>query len=262
MTAQRVEKDGLCFDQYKPLLNVGVHHGIFTRHGGVSTGHLASLNLGGNVGDVPEHVRENHRRMFAVLGLPGERAGSVWQVHSARVVLVDRPAYGRRWISAADAMITDQPDVPLTMRFADCAPILFADPVRGAVGIAHAGWRGTVQGVAAATVRAMRRAFDTRPADLLAIIGPSIGPDRFQVGAEVVEAAYRYFGADAGLFTKDPEEMTSYFDLWSAIQLDLQRAGVEKIQIAGVCTILHRDDFFSHRAERGRTGRFGAVISL
>jgi YfiH family protein len=239
-----------------------VRHGVFTRKGGVSDAPWGSLNLGGNVGDDPLAVRQNHERMYAALGISELRACSVWQVHSADVVMVDAPVEGRRWLALADAMVTDQPDTPLSMRFADCTPLLFHDPVRGVIGMAHAGWRGTVQGVGANVVRTMAESYGCRPGDIQAGIGPSIGPDHFQVGEEVVQALQDYFGTVDGLVRRDPSDGTAYVNLWEANRLDLERAGVGQIEVAGICTFTHVDEFFSHRAEKGRTGRFGAVMVL
>lgn len=239
-----------------------VRHGIFTRHGGVSAAPWASLNLGGNVGDDPRAVRRNHERMYNVLGVDDGRACTVWQVHSADVVLADGPVRGRRWLALADAMITNLVDTPLAMRFADCVPLLFHDPVRGVIGMAHAGWRGTVRGVGANTVRAMVEAYGCMPRDIQAGIGPSIGPMHYQVGEEVVEAVREYFGSTEGLIRRDLSDGTAYLDLWAANRRDLEGAGVEQIEVAGICTAENTDEFFSHRAEQGKTGRFGAVISL
>lgn len=239
-----------------------VKHGIFTRHGGTSAAPWASLNLGGNVGDDPKAVRQNHERMYGVLGVDDGRACSVWQVHSADVILANGPVRGRRWLALADAMITDQADTPLSMRFADCVPLLFHDPVRGVIGMAHAGWRGTVLGVGGNTVRTMVEAYGCRPYDIQAGIGPSISREYYQVGEEVVAAVRAYFGSDSQLIRRDPADGTAYLDLWAANRLDLERAGVEQIEVAGICTASNTDEFFSHRAEKGQTGRFGAVISL
>lgn len=256
---RRVEQQGLAWYQFE---RISAPHGVFTRHGGVSAVPWASLNLGGNVGDDPAAVQENHERMYLALGLPRARACSVWQVHSADVVYAPGPAPGRRWLAAADGLITDQPNTPLAMRFADCTPILIADTQRGAIGIAHAGWRGTTRGVGGALVRAMSAAFGSRPGDLAAGIGPAIGPRRYQVGAEVVQAVQAHFGATDGLIAHDAADGSAYLDLWAANRIELERAGVGQIEVAALCTAEHTDDFFSHRAERGHTGRFGAVISL
>jgi hypothetical protein len=237
-------------------------HGIFTRRGGVSHAPWSSLNLGGNVGDEAGAVRQNHELMYSALGVDGARACSVWQVHGRDTLLVNGTVRGRRWLAKADAMVTDRLDVPLSMRFADCTPLFFHDPVRGVIGMGHAGWRGTVQGVGANVVQAMQRAYGSKPSDIQAGIGPSIGPERYQVGEEVVVAAQAYFGTLENLIRRDPADGTAYLNLWAANRLDLERAGVEQIEVAEICTAEHTDEFFSHRAEKGRTGRFGAVLSL
>jgi YfiH family protein len=178
------------------------------------------------------------------------------------VVIADAPVPGRRWLAKADAMMTDRAGVTLSMRFADCVPILFTDPARGVIAMAHAGWRGTVQGIAAQTVRAMTQTYGSRPADIQAGIGPSIGPDHYQVGEEVVDAVRTYFNSGDGLIRRNPADGTAYLDLWAANRRDLERAGVEQIEVAGISTAERTDEFFSHRAEKGRTGRFGAVLCL
>ncbi len=202
--------------------------------------------------------------MYAALGIDERRVCSVWQVHSTDIVIADAPVRGRRWLAPADAMMTDQAGVTLSMRFADCTPILLRDPVRGVIAMAHAGWRGTVEGIGGATVRAMTRTYGSRAADIQAGIGPSIGPERYQVGEEVVEAVRDQFGATDGLIRRDLADGTAYLDLWAANRLDLERAGVggNQIEVAGICTAERTDEFFSHRAEKGHTGRFGAVLSL
>ena len=255
---KRLSNQGLTYYQFK----LPVTHGIFTRQGGCSVAPWSGLNLGGNVGDDPMAVRCNHERMYATLGVDGRQACTVWQVHSADVVLVHGPVRGRRWLALADGMLTDRPDTPLAMRYADCTPLLFYDSVQGVIAIAHAGWRGTVQGIGANTVRAMVDAYGCKPANIQAGIGPSIGPERYQVGEEVTAAVLDYFGTTDGLIRRDPDDGTDYLDLWAANQLDMQRAGVEQIEVAGLCTASNTDEFYSHRAEKGRTGRFGAVIVL
>jgi polyphenol oxidase len=240
----------------------GIKHGIFTRHGGESAAPFASLNLGGNVGDDAKAVRRNHERMYAALDMDGARACTVWQVHSADVMIANGPVRGRRWLGQADGMVTDHADVVLAMRFADCTPLLFHDPVRGVIGMAHAGWRGTVRGIGANTVRLMQRAYGSNPADIRIGIGPAIGPSHYQVGEEVVAAVQDYFGTVDGLIRRHPDDGTAYLDLWAANALDVRRAGVQQVETSGICTVDCNGEFFSHRAEKGRTGRFGAVLSL
>lgn len=257
---QRITQDGLVYYRFETLADVT--HGVFTRLGGVSAAPFGALNLGGNVGDDPLAVQENYRRLYAVLGVNSERACSVWQVHSADTVIVTQPVKGRHWIAQADGMVTNQPNTPLVMRFADCVPLLFHDPVQNVIGMAHAGWRGTVQGAGVSVVRVMVDAFGCQPGDIRAGIGPSIGPERYQVGEEVVAAVRDHFGTTDDLIRHDPTDGSAYLDLWAANTLDLRRSGVEHIEVAGLCTASNTHEFHSHRAEKGKTGRFAAVLSL
>lgn len=243
-------------------------HGIFTRQGGVSQGPWTSLNIGGTVGDDMEAVQRNHDLIYDALKVNKQRASTVWLVHSAETVIVDGPVPGRRWIAQADGMVTDKTDTPLVMRYADCAPVLFHDPVQGVIGLAHAGWRGAVTGICANMVKTMVQVYGCKPANIQAAVGPAIGPRSYQVGEEVVEAVQRYFGTTEGgapqgaLIRRDVSDGSAYFNLWAANFLDLQRSGVEQIEVAGICTAENTDEFFSHRAEKGRTGRFGVVLSM
>lgn len=239
----------------------GLRHGIFTRHGGVSAAPFHSLNLGGSVGDDPAAVRANHVRMYAALGVEDARACTVWQVHSSDIVIATEPAPDHGWLAHADGLLTDKPDLPLSMRFADCTPLLFHDPTRGVIGIAHAGWRGTVQGIGGKMIRRMNETYGCRPVDIQAVIGPSIGPCHYQVGAEVLNAARQHFGDLDGL-TRTLSDGSLSFDLWAANARDLRDAGAEQIGIMQICTAEHTDEWFSHRGEQGHTGRFGAVICL
>lgn len=257
---RRVEQESLVYYQFE--MWSGIRHGIFTRQGGVSPAPWASLNMGGNVGDPIENVRQNHERMLTALALDPARACTVWQVHSAAVVIANAALPNRRWLAQADGLVTDRLDLSLTMRFADCTPIFLLDPRRGVIGLAHAGWRGTVQGVAAQTARTMMTAFGSRPQDIQAGIGPAISLACYPVGPEVVGAVQAYFGTADGLVRRDERDGSFHLDLWAANQLDLQRLGVTQIEIAGICTASNTHEFFSHRAESGRTGRFGTVLSL
>jgi YfiH family protein len=147
------------------------------------------------------------------------------------------------------------------MRFADCVPILLHDPERKVVGIAHAGWMGTVKGTVRFAVEALQQRFGSKLKDIRAGIGPSIGPDHYEVGPEVVEQVRQAFQGDASkLLSKGTGRMK--FDLWTANRLLLEKAGVDQVEMAELCTACHTKDWYSHRAEKGRTGRFGAIIAL
>lgn len=254
-------KDGvryLTFDSFPE----DVIHAVFTRQGGLSPDPWASLNVGGTVGDETLRVRANRFRAFQALGRDPKSMFDVWQVHSADVVIATAPHGTVPREFKADGIITDNPDVTLFMRFADCTPILLYDPIHPAVGIVHAGWLGTVRKAVFATVDAMRSVYGSRPADLLAAIGPSIGPDHYEVGPDVVEHIQYSFGADASRLLHQNNGPRPHFDLWKANQLILEQAGVINIETAGICTACNAQDWYSHREQKGKTGRFGSLIAL
>lgn len=257
---ERVTEAGASFYRNKAWSEL--RHGIFTRHGGVSQSYWNSLNVGASNGDDPEAVRENHRRMYRAAGVNPGRAVSSWLVHSVTVKIVDdeRKLNGR--LEKADAIVTNLSDTPLVMRYADCVPLLFYDPVKRAIGLAHAGWRGTVEGMAAATARALESAFGSRAENVQVVIGPAISRRNYQVGEEVAAQATAYFGEQAGVVTRDRADGSACLDLWRANRLDLERQGVSNIEVLNICTFENKDEFYSHRAENGMTGRFGVVISL
>ncbi len=244
----------------------GLVHAVSTRQGGVSPAPYASLNLSTSTGDSRENVDANHWRLAEALGMARERFTTSWQVHGTRVLHATGEMAGRM-IDQADGIITDIPGLPLTQRYADCTPLIVYDPKRHAAGLGHAGWRGTVDGMAAALVQAMTAAFGSDPADLTAVVGPAIGPCCYEVGPEVVEAVQRVFPAEAGLLSQPANGASAqprgpHFDLWAANRWQLAGAGVGQIEVAGVCTRCQHETFFSHRGDGPVTGRFGAVVML
>jgi len=213
------------------------------------------------VGDDHVRVRSNRNLSLDVLGCSPDSVFDVWQVHGADVVCASSPRPDSESVRQADIILTDKPELTLYMRFADCVPILVHDPRKGVVGVSHAGWKGTLRDVAAATVNAMVKQYGSNPADIVAGIGPSIGPDHYEVGPDVILQVQEQFKDESELFLKS-QHGKIHFDLWKTNQVLLERAGVGNIEVAGVCTACHTDDWFSHRAEKGRTGRFGALITL
>lgn len=255
-----VQNNGLRYYTFD-IFPAHIVQAVITRQGGVSPAPWHSLNVGGTVGDDPARVRENRLRAVTTLGRDPASLFDVWQVHSAEVVYADAPRSPDQPLTQADIILTDRPDVTLFMRFADCVPILLYDPKKGVVGLAHAGWLGTVRGVATAAIQAMQRRYGSRPEHILAAIGPSIGPDHYEIGADVIAQVRQAFNGDAERLLEARHGRT-YLDLWTANYLQLQKAGVEQIEVAGLCTACHLEDWFSHRAEKGKTGRFGALIAL
>jgi hypothetical protein len=254
------EREGLRFYQFD-LLSDAVVNAVFTRRGGASPAPWRSLNVGGSVGDEPARVAENRNRMFNAIGREPASIHDAWLVHGTEVVHAEAPRALGGPAPRADILMSANPGVTLFMRFADCVPLLFFDPSRHVAGIAHAGWQGTLRGAAPAAVEAMRDRYNCRPKDILAGIGPSIGVDHYQVGADVADQYRAAFGEDSELCLESRGGIT-YLDLWTANYIQLKKAGLEQIEVAGVCTACHLEDWFSHRAEKGRTGRFGAVIGL
>jgi YfiH family protein len=224
-----------------PLL-ARFRHGFTTRDGGVSAGPFASLNLGGAVGDDPGAVAENWRRLAAETGLGFAR---VRQVHGDRVVPLDA---GGPPCEEADAVTTAAPGVAACVSVADCVPVLLADPRSGAVAAVHAGWRGSLARIAARAVEALVRAHGARPEELLAAVGPSIGPCCYEVSEDLARQFREAFG-DAAL--PAPRRL----DLWHANAAALAEAGVRRADVLRRCTSCERERFFSHRRDRGRTGR-------
>jgi len=253
-------KEGIRYYQFEKLGD-GIVQAVFTRLGGVSPEPWASMNMGGTVGDDPMRVQRNKQLALAALEREVESVYDVWQVHGTNVVIVDSPRERDTPYLQADAILTNKPGVTLMMRFADCVPIFLYDPFLKVVGIVHAGWEGTVRGTAAVAVENMRDSFGSDPLDIRAAIGPSIGPDHYEVGIDVVSEVNQAFGKDASYLLEE-RSGSIYLDLWMANRLVLERVGIQNIEIAGLCTACHNQDWYSHRAEHGRTGRFGAVIAL
>lgn len=247
-----------------------VKHGCSTRVGGVSASPFHTLNTGFTVSDDPVAVWENRRRFAACLEqewLPSilsmTHGKEVARIDSAVPVPADRTRAPRPPYSA-DACITNRAGVPLSLTIADCVPVFFFDPKAGCIGLAHAGWRGTVSGIVKETVEALRAAYGSRPGDLLVGIGPSIGPQQFEVGSEVACEFAKEFPEHPELISPMPESGKARVDLWLANRYMARRAGVpdENIVDSGWCTASHPEYFFSHRRDRGHTGRLLAGIVL
>ena len=251
---------GIRYYQFENLGD-GLTQAVFTRRGGLSPEPWAELNIGGTVGDNLDRVRENRQRALAALGRDPGSVYDVWQVHGVNVAIAEEPRPPEMPHPEADIILTNSPGITLLMRFADCVPVLLHDPICKVIGIAHAGWMGTVLGAARIAVETMQAHFGSNPADVRAAIGPSIGPDHYKVGPDVVAQVRQAFREEASRLLSE-RTGSIYFDLWAANRLALEQAGVKQIELAGLCTACHIEDWYSHRAEQGRTGRFGAIIAL
>ncbi len=261
MFATRYDPEYLTSD----VITGDVVHCFSTRHGGVSTGYLSSLNLGVHRGDDWNNVYENYRRLGSAVGFTPEQTVFTHQTHTdivSRVGAADR-GWGlfREVEPERDGIYTNEPGVALVCFSADCTPILLHDPVRHAAAAVHAGWRGTAKGIAARCVEAMIRDFGTDPADLQAAIGPCIGPCCFETGPEVRDAMLESLGAEAAQFIR--QEGEKYFPNLKALNaLWLRRAGVNTVDLSRDCTRCQPDRFWSHRLTGQARGSLAAVIML
>ena len=281
----RVHEGELPYLSFRALDKTGLVVNAFTtKFGGVSTGHLASLNLTfAKEGEAAAHVLENYRRVGARLGLSLDGMVLSQQTHTTNVRLVTREDGGAGVLSArpytdVDGLICNIPGMTLVTFYADCVPLYFLDPVRKAIGLSHSGWRGTAERMGAVTIRRMKEAFDTHAEDLICCIGPSICKSCFEVGGEVAEVFSERFKREqlsSLIFHPDgtpylPEEGTpvheqKYFiDLWHANELILEETGVrrENIHTSNVCTKCNHELFWSHRVLGTKRGNQAAFLSL
>ena len=242
----------------------GVHHAFFTRRGGVSEGHFASLNCGFGSGDRAEHVARNRAIVIERLGLEDERLVTCYQVHGAEAVVVERP-----WRPAeaprADGLVTRVPGLALGILAADCAPVLFADPVAGIVGAAHAGWRGARAGIVEATIAKMT-ALGAERSRVRAAIGPCIGRQSYEVGPEFVDAFLAEDARNRSFFASARRPGHAMFDLEGYVAKRLAKSGIAAVGRAGRNTVEEEGSFFSCRRAslRGEPfyGRGLSVIAL
>lgn len=255
------EQRSVRFAQFDGFQDVPVIHAFFTRHGGVSPAPWASLNMGGGLGDSRENIIENRQRAFDSVQRQVESLYDVWQVHGVEVVCTDAPRPLDAQHVKADIILTNHPEITLFMRFADCVPVMLVDPVKRVVGLVHAGWQGTLKKAPAVAVQAMHDRYGCQPKDILAGIGPSIGVEHYEVGSDVVERTRQAFGQDASGLLRQMDGCT-HLDLWAANRLTLENAGVQQVEVSGICTACHMENWYSHRGEHGKTGRYGAVIAL
>ena len=241
---------------------ITVPHCFTTRYGGVSTGTQSSLNLAIGRGDSLENVEKNLCILGDALGFDPAKLVMTMQIHSDIVrVVTDADCAGpcHRSYPQCDGLVTNTPGVALLIFTADCTPLLFHDPVTGAVGAAHAGWRGTAKGIGARVVEAMAEHFGSKPEDIRAAIGPNVGMCHFETDGDVPEAMIAAFGDEVRQYIEKRGEKF-FLDLKAINALVLRRAGVRHIDISDDCTMCRPDRFWSHRVTKGDRGSQGAVI--
>ena len=265
--------NNLWLGKFSAFPNDLVTHAVSTRLGGVSKRPFDSLNLALHVGDEPADVLTNRKKFLLPLGFTLNDIVTPNQVHGDRIVRVNEDYRGcgcanyADSIPETDALITDTPNLPLMLCFADCVPIFFVDVENCAVGLAHGGWKGTLKKIAAKTLLKMQDEFGTRPQDCLIGIAPSIGSCCYEVGGEVVDKCKAAFpdNHDELLIERDGK---IFFDLRRANVIQLLEVGVpeENIDVSLHCTCCESSWYFSYRAAQkqglDRTGRIAALIAL
>lgn len=250
-----------------------IRHGFTTRLGGVSEGYFESLNLSYSVGDDKDKVDENYQRICESLKINIKDVVATHQVHKTNVKLVEEADKGKglfypRDYEDIDGLITNVPGIPLATFYADCVPLYLIDRKNKAIGLSHSGWRGTVGRMGQKTLEAMKAAFDTNPADVTALIGPSICKDCYEISTEVAEEFIREFepelkGDFEKILKKNPAGKYQ-LDLWEVNRIVLSSAGVDysDIHISNLCTCCNSDLLFSHRASKGKRGTLAAFLML
>lgn len=246
-----------------------VKHAFTTRLGGVSLGPFSRLNLAGHVGDDPGAVVENRIRISRALGCAIDDLAAGQQVHGDQVHTVletDRGRGARDFTGAipdTDALITNLPGILLSSYYADCVPVMILDPVHKAIGLAHAGWKGTVKRIAAATLRSMADSYGSEPGCCLAVIAPSIGPCCYEIDQPVI-SAFIEAGFDPGRIAVPSGDSRWKLDLWAANRIILAEAGIKpyNIMTAGMCTACSPELFFSYRGQSGKCGRMASLMVL
>ena len=248
--------------EYEVAGNISVPHCFTTRLGGVSTGILESLNIAYKEGETMENVEENIRILGRAVGFDPGKLVLTRQIHSDIVRVVthrDHTTLCHRDYPECDALVTGDPGTALMVFTADCTPVLLWDSVTGAVGAAHAGWRGTASKITVKTLQAMAENFGCDPKNIRAAIGPNIGFCHFETDADVPEAILAAYGEEANAWICKKGE--KYFlDLKAINALGLRQAGVTDIDLSESCTACAPHRFWSHRVTGGQRGSQGAVI--
>lgn len=249
-----------------------VRHCFSTREGGVSKGIYESMDLSFKLGDDLDDVYENFDRLAAAVGTTKDMIVSTDQEHTTNVIRVTAADAGkgitiRPGFDSIDGLVTDEKGIALAVFGADCVPVMFIDPVKEAIGVCHAGWRGTSGRIAKVTVQLMEKEFGTRPEDIICGIGPSICASCYEVSEDVAEIFMKEFEGREGIITDRYQaggETKYKIDLWQANRTVLTEAGVlpENIDTTDICTLCNADLLFSHRRSGVRRGNNAGLIIM
>lgn len=231
-----------------------VRHAFSTRIGGVSTGEAATMNFGFNRKDTVENIYKNFELLCNAVGIDNRSLVMTKQVHGNDVYAAKKVDIGKR-IEAVDALVTNEAGVAICTFHADCTPLFFLDTKKKAIGLAHSGWRSTLLNIAAKTIEKMQSEYGCDPSNIIAAIGPSIGPCHFEVDSDVAEAF------DEKYITRKDKP---YIDLWRMCADQIIAAGVkeESLTSADICTFCSRDILYSYRGDKGKTGSMAAILEL
>lgn len=266
------EMNGVRYLQFSALLKPEVCRHLFsTRIGGVSEGDLGSMNLSYTRGDKPENVDENFRRIAGILECTLDDFVLSHQTHTTNVRVVTTGDKGKgitreRDYEDVDGLVTNVPGIVLSTFYADCVPLYFLDPVKRAIGLSHSGWRGTVNKMGKITVQKMMEEYGCNPKDMIAVIGPSICVDCYEVSMDVAQEFMNAFknavNLDKIVIPKNADK--AMLDLWQANLAVITEAGipVENISLPDICTACNKEILFSHRASNGKRGNLGAFLVL
>ena len=248
-----------------------VTHCFTTRTGGVSTGGQTSLNLSFSREKSADNVRENYKRAAEALGVDYNKLTRVPQKHTDRVLKVTKELIGigvsknftEEILSCGyDAMITNIPGITLCTIHADCVPVFLVDPVKHAIGLAHSGWRGTVARIAAKTVQCMQNSYGSNPADIVAVTGPCICCNCYEVGDEVADAFRSEFGEEVFARIATQRNEKAHINLSEAIAQSLFQIGVRKVTQSNSCTACNSELLFSHRVTQGKRGTLASFLAI
>jgi YfiH family protein len=264
-----INHTGLPLFQFFHFKNIdGLVHGVTTRKGGVSEGPFFSLNLGTQTGDDPQRVFCNRDKLLSHLSCAPSSVVIPNQVHGKNVVVITKERWGidsaphGLVLSGVDGLTTKEKGVLLMIKVADCIPVFLYDPASPAISLIHAGWRGTAAGIIAHGVDALEASFGTKPTTIKAGIGPGIGACCYEVKEDVREAFLNH-KSDNSVWKIDADKKI-FLDLKKAIFLELINCGLtqKNIETAPECTSCNPELFFSHRRDKGKTGRMAAVMGL
>lgn len=266
-----VNKDELSYLKFPSFEETGlVKHCFSTRLGGVSSGIFKSMNLGFNRGDTDKNVRQNFQILCDAIDINVNDLVFTDQIHEDKIVIIGSEDKGKGFnkksdLVGVDGLITNEKNVALVTFYADCVPLYFLDPVHKVIGLAHAGWRGTVKKIGKKLIEKMVAYFDTNPKELIAGIGPSIGECCFEVSEDVkisIENAYNHDIIDK--IVKSKGNGKYLINLWEANAASMVEGGMEycNITIGDICTMCNKEDMFSHRGTGGKRGNMVAILAL